>query len=134
MFHNHIFNLNDQPLLLVIFQCGLLSILLPFSKSDGRRSNFILSVFLLAIGVTAFDTLIYWNLALKAIFADYGIGFFMLFKFSVYLTGPSLYFYTKSKLYNDFEFSRQDWLHAIPLIIFPFLSFLLKHFEQLGNT
>lgn len=124
MFHNHIFNLHDQSLLLVIFQCMLLAILLPFSKPEVRRSNLLLSLFLLAIGVTAADALFYWNVVLKSTFAEQGIEFFMFFKFSVYATGPLLYFYTKSKLYSDFEFTRRDFLHLLPLSVFPFLMFL----------
>jgi AraC-like DNA-binding protein len=124
MFQIHIFNFADQALLLVIFQCSLLAILLPFSKSQFRLSNLLLSVFLLAIGITALDTLLYWNIALKTMLANRSIEFFLVLKFSVYITGPSLYFYTQSRLYSDFSFTRRDLIHAIPMILFPLLMTL----------
>jgi len=116
----NIFNIDDVALLLVIFQSFLLGSLLLIINHGKKVSRRLLSVFLFAIGFDALDTLLFWNSEIKTkVFFD-AIYIFYIFKFSVFLTAPTLFLYIKSILYADFSLSKKDFLHFIPLCLFPF--------------
>ncbi|MFT7561191.1 MAG: AraC-like DNA-binding protein [Flavobacteriales bacterium] len=126
-----IFNLNDIPLLLVISQCILLAILLLAIKKGKSRSNQILSIFLLTIGIEALDTLISWSISIKEVYLSDSRHIFFILKFAVFLQGPLIYWYTKSLIYSDFQLRFKDCRHLILLFIFPFYLALI--YKDLGE-
>ena len=127
-----IFYLNDLPLLLVIFECLMLVILLLVMNHGNAQSNLFLALFLIAVGLDAFDTLIYWNPNIKTIFLTQFVQIFFVLKFSVYLNAPMLYLYTKSIVYSDYKFTRREWLHLLPLALSPF--YLGLFYYSLGDA
>jgi len=58
------------------------------------------------------------------------ILFFVPFM-QVLLIGPVLYFYTKNLLNNSFRFSRKDWIHFIPAILYLFYSLVIYITDKL---
>lgn len=127
----NLFNINDLSLLLVISECLLLALLLLTLNRGKKLSHYLLAFFLLSISIEAFDTLIYWSQSIKeAFFAD-SLHLFFVLKFAAFLQGPLLYWYTKSVMYSDFRLRRKNWLHLIPIIIFPL--YLIVTYHSLGR-
>lgn len=120
-----VLSFNDIPLILVIFQSLLFAILLVVADIGNRRVNLLLAGFILALGLDAFDTLIYWSPSIKGAYLQGHIHIFYWLKFSVYLAAPLLYLYVKAVIHSDYEFSRRDLKHFIPLAAFPVLMFAL---------
>ncbi len=114
-----VLSFNDVPLILVIFQSLLFSILLLTVNLGKRQANFFLAIFLLAIGLDAFDTLIYWSPSIKVAYLDGAVHIFYWLKFSVYLAAPMLFFYVKSMIDPDFKPRWRDAVHLLPLLAFP---------------
>ena len=88
-----VLSFNDVPLILVMFQSFLFSILLLIANIGKRRVNFFLAFFLLAIGLDAFDTLLYWSPSIKQYYFIGAVHIFYCLKFSVYLAAPMLFFF-----------------------------------------
>jgi AraC-like DNA-binding protein len=120
-----VLSFNDIPLLLVIFQSLLFSILLLFANIGNRRANLFLAGFVLALGLDAFDTLIYWSPSIKQVYLLGQVHIFYWLKFSVYLAAPLLYLYVKAVIHADYNFHRYDLKHFIPLALFPFFIMAL---------
>lgn len=114
-----VLSFNDVPLILVIFQSLLFSVLLLTVNLGKRQANFFLAIFLLAIGLDAFDTLIYWSPSIKVAYLDGAVHIFYWLKFSVYLAAPMLFFYVKSMIDPDFKPRWRDAVHLLPLLAFP---------------
>lgn len=112
-------SLEDVPIILVIFQCFLFSILLLIVNSGKRASNLFLSLFLIGFSLDALNTLIYWSPTIKVQFLSGAINIFLFLRFSNYLIAPMLYLYVKSIIYSDYAFTKRDALHLIPLALFP---------------
>jgi AraC-like DNA-binding protein len=104
---------------LVIFQSLLFSILLVSANIGNRRANLYLAGFILALGLDAFDTLIYWSPSIKQVYLQGDVHIFYWLKFSVYLAAPLLYLYVKAVIHADYNFHRYDIKHFIPLAAFP---------------
>lgn len=115
-----VLSFNDIPLLLVIFQSLLFAILLVSANIGNRRANLYLAGFILALGLDAFDTLIYWSPSIKQVYLAGQVHIFYWMKFSVYLAAPLLYLYVKAVIHADYSFHRYDLKHFIPLALFPF--------------
>ena len=118
-------SIEDIPIILVIFQCFLFSVLLLIVNSGKRASNLFLSLFLIGFSLDALNTLIYWSPTIKVQFLNGAINIFFFLKFSVYLIAPMLYLYVKSIIYADYTFTKKDALHLIPLALFPFYLMVL---------
>lgn len=130
--HTAIFNLNDIPLILVVFECLMLAILVLVINQGKTSSNVFLALFLVALGFDALDTLIYWSPHIKYVFLTDVVHVFFIFKFSVYLKAPMLYLYTRSLVYSDYTFSWREAIHLLPLAISPLYLMLLYH--SLGDA
>ena len=113
-----VLSFNDIPLILVIFQSLLFSVLLATTRLGNRRANFLLAGFVLALGLDAFDTLIYWSPSIKDIYLKDSLYIFYCFKFSVYIAAPLLFLYVKATIHTDFRFQKSDAVHLIPLALF----------------
>lgn len=126
--------IEDIPIILVIFQCFLFSVLLLIVNNGKRASNVFLSLFLIGFSVEGLHTLIYWSPTIKVQFLSGAINIFFFLRFSAYLIAPMLYLYVKSIIYSDYTFTKKDALHLIPLALFPFYLVLLYSsytYEQL---
>ena len=130
--HAAIFNLNDIPLLLVVFECMMLAILLLIINHGKTLSNLFLALFLLGVGFDALDTIIYWSPHIKHVVPPDLVHVFFIFKFSVYLKAPMLYLYTRSVVYSDYTFTWRESLHLVPLALAP--VFLLLFYNSLGEA
>lgn len=130
--HAAIFNLNDIPLLLVVFECIMLAILLLVINHGKTLSNLFLALFLLGIGFDALDTIIYWSPHIKNVVPKEMVHVFFIFKFSVYLKAPMLYLYTRSLVYSDYRFTWRESLHLVPLALTP--VFLMLFYNSLGDA
>src|SRR4051812_2327469 len=103
--HTAVFNLNDIPLLLVLFECIMLAILLMVTNHGKMLSKLFMVFFLIAVGLDSLDTLIYWSPHIKDVLLTNSVHIFFVLKFSVYLKAPMLYLYTKSVVYSDYKFT-----------------------------
>lgn len=126
-----VLSFNDIPLILIIFQSLLFSILLSTTRLGNRRANFLLAGFVLALGLDAFDTLIYWSPSIKEVYLQNSVFIFYCFKFSVYLAAPLLFLYVKAVIHADFRFQRADALHLIPLGLF--IGFIIALYTSLSH-
>jgi AraC-like DNA-binding protein len=126
-----LFNLNDLSLILVMSQCLLLAVLLLLIHRGKRVSNLLLALFLLGIGLEAFDTLIYWSQAVKETWFGDSVTWFVVLKFSGFVQGPLLLWYTRTVIFADVRFKRVDLYHLLPLASFPL--FLLLIFGSIGS-
>jgi AraC-like DNA-binding protein len=127
-----IFNLDDIPLLLVVFECLMLAILLVVINHGKTVSNIFLALFLAAWGLDALDTIIYWSPHIKNVFLTDMVHIFFVFKFSVYLKAPMLFLYARSLIYSDYTFTWREALHLLPLALSPFYLMLL--YSSLGDA
>lgn len=126
-----VLSFNDVPLILVIFQSLLFSILLLTVNLGKRQANFFLAMFLLAIGLDAFDSLIYWSPSIKVVYFTGAVHIFYCLKFSVYLAAPMLFFYVKSMIDPDFKVRWRDAVHLLPLLAFPlFIAALYNNLSE----
>ncbi len=129
--NKHIFNIHDLILVLIMFQCIVLSILLLTTSQGKKASNILLCLFLVGVGLDAWDTLIYWSSIIKYEHFKDSIQIFFIFKVSVFIAAPALYLYVKSVLYSDYDSIKQEWKHAIPVLLFPI--FLVALYHNLGE-
>lgn len=125
-----VLSFNDVPLLLVIFQSLLFSVLLASVNIGNRRANLILAGFVLALGLDAFDTLIYWSPSIKQVYLQGQVHIFYWLKFSVYLAAPLLYLYVKVVIHTEYQFQQKDLKHLIPIALFPI--FILSLYASLN--
>jgi AraC-like DNA-binding protein len=104
----------------IIFQLVLLILFLVTSTRGKRISNILLSAFFALLLLNISDGLLsYYGFYVQhPALAHLEDGF-------AFLLGPTLYFYTRSVVFRDFELRRNDWLHLIPFFIvtIAFLSF-----------
>jgi AraC-like DNA-binding protein len=119
--------IEDVPLILVVFQCFLLSLLLLMVSDCKKASNLFLSLILLGVGLDAFNTLIYWSPTIKNYFFDNSVNIFFLFRCIPYIIAPLLHLYTKSVVYPNYALTKYEWLHFIPFILFPLYLWVLYH-------
>lgn len=127
-----VFNLNDIPLLLVLFECAMLATLLLVTNHGKFLSNLFMALFLIAVGLDSLDTLIYWSPYIKSVFLTHSVHIFFVLKFSVYLKAPMLFLYTRSVVYSDYKFSWKEAFHLLPLTLSPLYLALLYH--SLGDA
>jgi len=106
------------------FQLLLFSFFLLSLKKGKRLSNFILAVFLSS---KAFGIINY--LILRFQIKNPHI-YFILLPF-IFLYGPSLYFYTRSLAYRDFNFKRVHAFHLIPFILVNVYFIVIYHTQGL---
>ncbi len=112
-----LFNINDMTLILVIAAC-LLHVFTLYSQAKRYQFQAFLCLFLTSVAIATFDTLIYWSDEIKRQFEAVSPHIFFIFKFSLFVQAPLLYFFTKSLIYSDFKFQKQDYYHFIPAILF----------------
>lgn len=121
-----VLSFNDIPLILIIFQSILFAILLfVFNTHNNKLPNIFLALFLLALGVDALDTLLYWSPSIKVHYLPDAVNIFFWLKFGVYLAPQMLYLYVKATIYSDYRFTRKEAAHLIPLALFPLYIMLL---------
>ncbi len=116
-----VLSFNDVPLILIIFQSVLFAILLLVANAPRPLANRFLALFILALGIDALDSLIYWSPSIKLAYLKGWVNIFYYLKFSVYLAAPMLFFYVKFTLFADAKWRRRDWLHLAPLGLFVLL-------------
>ncbi len=116
---NVLFNTHDITLLVVFYICLLFAILILTTR---RNATYLwLSAFLLSqAGLSAFIISLYgagfhnWALEhIPAIFATLEISF--------WIEGPLLLLYTRSALYQNMTFKKQDIVLLLPLLIYFFV-------------
>lgn len=108
----------------------LLAVLLFVIHRGKRLSNVLLALFLLCIGIEAFDTLIYWSQPVKQAYFSQSVHVYIALKFAGYLQGPLIFWYTRTLIFSDSHFKKRDVLHLIPLALFP--VFVLMIYSTLG--
>lgn len=95
--------------LLIVFQSFFFAVFLLMSSQGKRKSNYILALLLLIIGIQMGGFILRQTElthALVSVNCAYG-----------FIYGPLVYFYTKSMVYRDFKFSKIDFLHAMPFVV-----------------
>jgi AraC-like DNA-binding protein len=108
----------------------LFAILLFAFNTNKKLPNLFLAFFLIAVGVDALDTLIYWSPSIKVHYLVGEVKIFFFLKFGIYLAPQMLYLYVKSTIYSDYRFTRKDAAHLIPLGLFPlYLAILFASFQ-----
>jgi AraC-like DNA-binding protein len=96
------------------FQFLLISIFLITHKNGRRISHKILAVFLLSKALVIIEHTL---LLFKAYLIDFP-HMFCILRSSVFLFGPSLYFYTKSIAFRNFKFKKEHVIHLIPFLAY----------------
>lgn len=124
-----VLSFNDVPLILVIFQCLLFSVLLLIINIGKRTANIFLAGFLLSLGFDALDTLLYWSPSIKQVYFPDSVNIFYYLKFGVYVSSPMLFLYVKAVIHKDVFLSRKDLLHFIPITLF--IVFIAMFFTEL---
>jgi AraC-like DNA-binding protein len=119
-----IFCINDVALLTVTIECFLFAILL-LVKRGRKISHVFLAVFLVSIGLDTIDTLVYWCPPISLYTAQLSPYLFLIFKFSVLVSPPALYLYTKSIVYKNYQFTRKELYHFAPALAFPMTVVLI---------
>ena len=123
--HQALFNFNDVALLLVITECLLLAGILVSTPRGKRLSNLLLAGFIIALGLGALDTLLYWCAPLKAAYFSESYEIFFLLKFTPFIVGPLLYWYVCSVIYTDFSLHKRQLWHLAPVVVYPFIVALV---------
>jgi AraC-like DNA-binding protein len=112
-------------LFLTAFQSLFFFVFLMTHKKGKLLSNRILAAYLLILFLMLFNSLVfYFDLYLQFPFLAYqGTKF-------IYLSGPVLYFYTKSLTDDKFKFKRLDLLHLVPFFLFTIFMFFVFDFKS----
>jgi AraC-like DNA-binding protein len=103
----------------------LFAILLFVFNTEKKLPNIFLALFLLAVGVDALDTLLYWSPSIKVQYLPNEVNIFFYIKFGIYLAPQMLYFYVKSTIFSDYKFNWKEAIHLIPLGLFPLYLLIL---------
>lgn len=96
------------------FQLLLISIFLITHKSGKRISHKILAVFLLSKSLVIIESTL---LLFKAYLIEFP-NIFCIARTSVFLFGPSSYFYARSIAFRDFKFKKEHAIHLIPFFAY----------------
>lgn len=112
-------------LIIVLFQSVLLIIFLVTSSMGKKVSNRILAFFFLLLVMNVADGLLSIH------------GFYIqhpqlahLEDGCILLAGPSLYFYTRSIVFRDFQFTSKDIWHVLPFLLVTSLLLIFFHFQS----
>lgn len=117
------FNLNDFTVLMCGFLALLLTVLLAYSREHIK--NLFLAAFFFQSALYAADTLLYWNVTIKAAVAAVSPNFFFVLGFSLFLQGPLLLWFTKATVYRHFKLRKYDLLHLLPALLYPLIIYAL---------
>lgn len=112
-----LFNIHDMTLILVIAAC-LLHVFTLYSQAKKQQYQAFLCLFLTSVAIATFDTLIYWSDEIKLQLSPLSPHIFFIFKFSLFIQAPLLYFFTKSLIYSDFKFKKSDYYHFLPAVLY----------------
>jgi AraC-like DNA-binding protein len=129
-----LFNLDDLSLLIVVASCLLFILILSVDKPK-RRYNRWLSLFLLCVALSSLNTVLYWSVPVKNQLEFLQPHALFILRMSPLVGAPALYIYIRSLVFKDFEFSRQDFHHFLPAVVFllslPFiyLSISSEHYS-----
>lgn len=99
--------------ILIIFgalQGAVLGVALLRSKRPNRQANFFLGLTLLAFALTLFGDFIQ-DIGIQN---QYPVVKHFLYGY-IWAMGPLFYFYVRSVVQSDFQFTQRDWLHFIPV-------------------
>jgi|GEM_PF-494384 len=110
-----LFNSHDIVLLVVFYICLLFAAITLFVRRDSGTSHLWLGFFLLSqAGNSAYVLALY-----GAAFHDWSVenipAIFATLEFSFWLEGPLLLLYTRSALYQQLNFKKQDLILLLPL-------------------
>jgi AraC-like DNA-binding protein len=105
-------------LLLTAFQSFFFFFFLITHKKGKLLSNIILAAYLLILFLILFNNIVFYFY----LYTEFPHLAYQGTKF-IYLSGPALYFYTKSLTEEKFRFKRLDLLHLIPFLLFTILMF-----------
>jgi AraC-like DNA-binding protein len=111
-------------LLLTAFQSFFLFFFLVTHKKGKLQSNIILAAYLLILFLTLFNNIVFHFY----LYTEFPHLAYQGTKF-IYLSGPALYFYTKSLTEEKFSFKLIDLLHLIPFLFFTILMFSVFDFK-----
>lgn len=108
------FSVREIALLFISFQSLMFAVILISNKGPKRLSNILLASVLFALGS---------QMALLFVDLDFEIvvPYLCLFGFAY---GPLLYLYTKSLIYQNFNLTKRDALHALPFFIMLFTALI----------
>jgi len=112
----------------IIISAWLLIIFRITKSTKNKASTFWLSLFLLSISLSLAEP--FFESKLKDSYSNF------LATFYLFVTGPSLLFYCKSKLKHE-KFRKVDTLHFLPLLLYLFsgyFRFSENHFVELVVT
>lgn len=125
-----LFNINDITVIFGGFLSLVLALLLTARPDAGRikkRYWMMLAAFFLLSVFHSLDTLMYWNVNIRAFLSSVSTHFFFLFGFVFFLQGPLLYWFTRAAIYRHFSLKPYDVLHLLPAFIYPFYVYAIYH-------
>ncbi len=111
-------DLNSALLLIIIFQFMFMGVFLITHGKGKRISNWLLGLFLIAIGINLVDMFLH----MQQLFSI--AGMLSLMDLALILSfGPFSYLYARSILYKDFRFTQRTLLHFLPFAICALIVF-----------
>ncbi|PCK07523.1 MAG: hypothetical protein COA42_13775 [Alteromonadaceae bacterium] len=111
-----LFNLDDLSLLIVTSSC-LLFVLILLVDKPRRRYNRWLSLFLICVALSSFNTVLYWSVPVKSQLDFLQPHALFLLRTSLLLGAPALYIYVRSLIFEDYQFNRSQYHHFAPALI-----------------
>jgi AraC-like DNA-binding protein len=113
-----IFNTHDVVLLITVYQCLLFGLFLLTLKKGHKKSNILLSLFLLSHAAIPLDTLINFGEAFRQHAIEFSPNIFYVFGTAYWLEAVFLLFYVKSLIYKDFHFKKYHFIYFLPFLVY----------------
>jgi hypothetical protein len=127
-----VFNIHDVILVMTAFICLLFSVLLLTLKSNHRRSNFFLALFLLQQAAIPLDILISFGTEFRQITLEFSPNLFYVFGFGYWLEAPLLLWYVRSLIFRNYQLQLRDLIYLLPYVLY--LIHQLVFYYSLGAT
>lgn len=110
-----LFNFDDLALLLVI-SSSLIFIIVLLRDEVRPASKLWLAAFLAMTAIASANIVIYWSPLIRAELYFLQPHTYLIAQFALLSSAPTLYLYTKSMMYSDFEFDLRDCVHYTPAL------------------
>ncbi|RYY73317.1 MAG: AraC family transcriptional regulator [Gammaproteobacteria bacterium] len=113
----HIFNIHDVILIMMAAECILLAIFQAVLPAKNKSSSILLTVFLIAVAVSATCVLMLWNkdVHFTEFFDEKLLPYFLTC--SLLAKGAALYLYVRAITQDSFTLDSKKLGHLIPIII-----------------
>jgi hypothetical protein len=123
---DHIFNIHDVVLLMTAAECILLAIFQAVLPAKNKASSILLTVFLLAVAVSATCVLMLWNNDVRFfdLFDRTLLPYFLTS--ALMLKGSALYLYVRAITQESFALDSKKVGHLIPIVIGILWLFIFK--------